>query len=152
MTTRGIASLVKKKISFQIIKYDHEEKGAEFAAEAIGFPLNQTIKTLVIDLGNKKYCFALMPGDKQLSLKKLAKICSVKRAAMVDQGTAERITGYQVGGISPFGSRQILKVVMETSLLTYQFVVINGGQRGILLKMTPKDIVDELNAQFAQII
>lgn len=152
MSTRGIQFLAKKQIRFEIKKYIHEVKGAQFASEAIGFPLNQTIKTLVIDLGNKRYCFALMPGDKQLSLKKLAKICGVKRAAMVDQKTAERVTGYQVGGISPFGARQVLKVVMEAGLTAYESVVINGGQRGLLLLMSPKDIMDGLNAQIGQII
>ena len=86
--------LKQKKIPFEIIKYDHGEKGAEFAAAATGFPLEATVKTLVVDLGEKQYSLVLMPGDRQLSMKRLAKVCGVKRAAMGDTRTAERITGY----------------------------------------------------------
>ncbi len=145
MSTRAIKYLKQKDITFEVIKYEHEEKGAEFVAKAIGFPVEKTIKTLVVELGREKYSFALMPGVKQLDLKRLAKACSVKRAAMVDIATARRLTGYQVGGISPFGSKQRLPVVMEESLLEFDKVLINTGQRGIMLMMTPGDIVKALD-------
>jgi Cys-tRNA(Pro)/Cys-tRNA(Cys) deacylase len=145
MSTRAIKYLKQKGIPYKVLKYEQEEKGAEFAAKATGFPVEKTIKTLVVDLGREKYSFALMPGDKQLDLKRLAKACSVKRAAMADIATAQRLTGYQVGGISPFGSKQRLKVVMEESMLKFDKVVINAGQRGIMLMMAPEDIVKALN-------
>jgi Cys-tRNA(Pro)/Cys-tRNA(Cys) deacylase len=147
MSTRAIKYLKQKDITFEIIKYEHEEKGAEFAANAVGFPVEKTIKTLVVDLGREKYGFALMPGDKQLDLKRLAKACSVKRAAMVDIATVQRLTGYQVGGISPFGSKQRLPVVMEETLLQFDKVLINAGQRGIMLMMAPGDIVKALDCK-----
>ena len=77
MSTRAIQYLNKKGINFRVVEYEHDVKGAEFAARAIGFPLERTIKTLVVDLGNIKYSFALMPGDKQLALKQLAKVSNV---------------------------------------------------------------------------
>jgi Cys-tRNA(Pro)/Cys-tRNA(Cys) deacylase len=85
-----------------------------------------------------------MPGDKQLNLKSLARTFSVKRAAMVDTATAQRLTGYQVGGISPFGSKRKMPVAMEESLLAFDRVLINAGQRGIMLMMAPEDIVKTL--------
>ena len=91
MSTRATKYLNQKGINFNAIKYEHHEKGAEFAATAMGFPLEKTIKTLVVDLGRKKYAFALLPGDKQLALKRLAKVCRVKRAAMGDTAMAERV-------------------------------------------------------------
>ena len=124
-----------------MVKYEHQEKGAEFAANAIGFPLKKTIKTLVVDLGSKNYLLALVPGNKQLALKRLARICSVKRAAMADTETAQRITGYLVGGISPFGIRHALRAVMDESLPVYDRVAINAGQRGVMLIMAPADII-----------
>ena len=151
MSTRAIKFLKQKGIPFEVIKYEHEEKGAEFAAKAIGFPIAGTIKTLVVDLGNKQYGFVLMPGDKKLALKCFAKVCSIKRAAMVDTSMAERLTGYVVGGISPFGSKQRLMVVMEESLLEFEKVLINGGQRGIMLVMAPGDIVKALNCKISSI-
>jgi Cys-tRNA(Pro)/Cys-tRNA(Cys) deacylase len=141
VSTRAIAWLKKKKIRHEVVQYEHEKKGAAFAARAIGFPLEKTIKTLVVDLGEKTYALALMPGDRELVLKKMAQACGVKKAAMADPATAERLTGYHVGGISPLGLRQRLPVVMEESLLAHGAVMINGGQRGIMLKMAPEDIL-----------
>ena len=140
MSTRAIKFLNQKKISYEVIKYDHEEKGAEFAAKASGFPLERTIKTLVADLGAKQFVLVLVPGDKHLSMKRLAKVCNVKRASMADTQTAERITGYLVGGISPFATRQKFKVVMEKGILSYDRVLLNAGQRGTMLKISPEDI------------
>jgi Cys-tRNA(Pro)/Cys-tRNA(Cys) deacylase len=151
MSTRAIQFLKKKKIPFEIIKYDHEEKGAEFAARATGFPLAATVKTLVVDLGEKKYTLVLMPGDRQLSMKRLAKACGVKRAAMADTRTAEHLTGYLIGGISPFGTKQKLPVVTETDILRFDKILINAGQRGTMLKMTPPDIRTALTCKVARV-
>lgn len=151
MSTRAIKYLNRKKIPYEVIRYVHGEKGARFASEAIGFPLHQTVKTLVVDLGKKGHALALMPGDRQLDLKKLARIWKVKRAAMADTETAERLTGYRIGGISPFGARQKIPAVLEETLLAQDRVVINAGQRGAMLKMTPRDIVDALGCRVGDI-
>jgi len=151
MSTRAISFLVRKKIPYEAVAYVHEEKGAQFAARAVGFPLAQTIKTLVADLGNHRYRLVLMPGDREVSMKKLARACGVKRAAMADAATAQRVTGYLVGGISPFGTRQAMKVLMEPCLLDFGEVLINAGQRGLLLKMVPKDIARVLGAEVVSV-
>ena len=151
MSTRAIQFLKQKKIPFEIIKYDHGEKGAEFAADATGFPLEATVKTLVVDLGEKKYTLVLMPGDRQLSMKRLAKVCGVKRAAMGDIRSAERITGYLVGGISPLGTKQKLPVVMDEGILIFEKVLINAGQRGTMLMMAPEDIRTALTCKVAAV-
>ena len=149
MSTRAIQFLNQKKIPFEVVKYEHEEKGAAFAARASGYPLERTVKTLVVDIGGKQYILVLMPGDKQLSMKRLAKVCQVKRTAMADTHTAERITGYLVGGISPFGTRQRLRVVMEKDMLRFDKILINAGQRGTMLKIAPEDIRTALAATVA---
>jgi Cys-tRNA(Pro)/Cys-tRNA(Cys) deacylase len=133
MSTRAIKFLKQKNIPFDVVRYTHEEKGAEFAARATGVALEKSVKTLVVDLRDKKYLLALLPGDKQLDLKSIARICSVKKAVMADTETAERLTGYLVGGISPFGVKQSLPVVIEESILQFDRVLINAGQRGIML-------------------
>jgi Cys-tRNA(Pro)/Cys-tRNA(Cys) deacylase len=147
MSTRAITYLKKKGVPFDVVTYDHGQKGAEFAANATGFPLARTIKTLVVDLGEKNYAMVLMPGDKQLGLKRLADALAVKRAALADQASAERLTGYLTGGISPFGTTRRLPVVMEKVLVTYDRVLINAGRRGTMLKMDPGDIVHALDCQ-----
>ena len=78
-----------------------KKKGAAFAARATGFPLDRTVKTLVVDLGGRNYCLALLPGDRQLDLKQLAQVFALKRAAMADTATAERLTGYPVARHQP---------------------------------------------------
>jgi len=88
-----------------------------------------------------------MPGHLQLDLKALAKALGAKRAQMADANTAEKLTGYLTGGISPFGARKQLPVIMERNLLEHKDVLINGGQRGLLLLMDPKDIRDITNAE-----
>jgi len=151
MSTRAIQYLKQKKIPFEVIRYEHGEKGAIFAARATEYPLEATVKTLVVDLGAKHYCLVLMPGDKQLSMKLLAKANGVKRAAMVDIPTAERITGYLVGGISPFGIKQKIPVVMDEGVLQFDKILINAGQRGAMLMIDPADIRKALACMVAKV-
>jgi len=151
MSTRAIQFLKGKKGRFKVVKYRHDQKGAEFAAKAIGFPLNKTIKTLVVDLGGQQHILALVPGDCQLDLKKVARAAGAKKSTMADKATAERLTGYLVGGISPFGTQKRVPVMMETSLVGYERVAINAGQRGAMLLMSPMDIVDLLSCTVAPI-
>ena len=151
MATRAINFLKNKKVPFEVVKYDHIIKGAKFAAEATGFALRQTVKTLVIEFGSNTYCLALLQGDRQLDLKALAQVFKVKRAAMADTDTAQRLTGYMVGGISPFGTRQNLPVVLEAGIQIFDQVLINAGQRGTMLKIAPRDIVEALGCRVAKI-
>jgi len=146
MSTRGLQVLKQKGIPHAVIKYEHEEKGARFASRAVGYPLSQTIKTLVVLLDEKKPVLVLMPGDCQLSMKKVATACKSRKAALADTATAERLTGYLVGGISPFGTRKPLPVLMEASLTRHTEVMVNAGQRGVMVRLSPEDLSATLNA------
>jgi Cys-tRNA(Pro)/Cys-tRNA(Cys) deacylase len=152
MSTRAISFLKKKKIPFEVVKYEHEKKGAEFAARATGYPLASTVKTLVVELDRKKYCLALVPGHRELDLKKLAAFLGAKRAAMVDIATAERLTGYLVGGISPFGTAKRLPVAMEVTIMDKKEILVNAGQRGVMLKMAPADISAAIGGRVASFV
>jgi Cys-tRNA(Pro)/Cys-tRNA(Cys) deacylase len=145
--TRAIRFLREQGVSFEVAEYNDLEKGALFAAEAIGMPVEKTIKTLVVELSKKSYLVALMPGNKTISLKKLARIRGTKRAAMANANTAERLSGYPVGGISPFGMKQRLPVTMDVGLLRFDKVAINGGKRGVMLIMRPSDILKATDAE-----
>jgi len=151
MSTLAIQYLKQKKIAFEVIRYEHSEKGAEFAARATGYPLAQTVKTLVVDLGEKGYALVLLTGDKQISMKRLAGVCEVKRAAMADTKTAERLTGYLIGGISPFGTRQRLPIIMDESIFGFDQILINAGQRGRMLRLAPVDIQTSLGCTVANV-
>jgi len=145
--TRAIQFLKAQNIPFDVVEYEHLEKGALFASGAIGMPIEQTIKTLVVELSKKGYLVVLMPGSKSISFKKLAMARNAKRAAMVNAAMAERLTGYLIGGISPFGMKQPLKVVMDGGLLAFDKVAINGGKRGLMLIMSPADILKATDAE-----
>lgn len=152
MTTRAIQILNKKKVIYKIIRYKHEEKGALFASQAIHFPLEKTVKTLVADTGHNSYLLALIAGNHHLSTKKLAKAHGVKRVAMADPTSAERITGFKIGGISPIGTRQTLPVIMEAGLFKFEQIAINGGQRGVMLIIAPSAIQNLLDARIGHIV
>ncbi len=147
MPTRGARFLRERGIPFEIRRYEHDEKGAVFAAQAIGFPVEQTVKTLVVELSSDEEILVLMPGDAEVDVKKLAKGLKVKRASLVDQRTAERVTGYLIGGISPFGIKRPLRIVMERRLLRYPFVAINAGGRGVMAVLNPQDVIRAVGAQ-----
>lgn len=152
MATRAIQFLKSQNVDFDVVKYDHRIKGAEFAAKAIGFPLEKVVKTLVVQAGTGSHGLALVPGDRQLSLKRVAKAFSAKRAVMADVEAAERLTGYTVGGISPFGIKRKLPAVIEKNLIIHDTVAINAGRRGILLFMAPEDIVRVLGCLVSEIV
>ena len=145
--TRAVQLLKERGISFEVAEYEHVEKGALFASEAIGMPGEQTIKTLVVEFATNEHCVVLMPGSKTVRFKKLAKTRGVKKAGMVDPATAERLTGYPVGGISPFGMKQHLRVMIDAGLLLFDKVAINGGRRGLMLIMNPADILQVTEAE-----
>ena len=151
MSTRAIIFLKGQNAAFDVIKYEHDRKGAVFAAQAVGFPLEKTVKTLVVTLGDKQHALALMPGDRELDLKRMARACKIKRADMAPPATAERLTGYKVGGISPFGLITPLPSVMHSELFACNSVIINAGQRGTMLKMSPKEIARLLQSRIADI-
>ena len=151
MSTRAIKFLEKHGIVFAVITYTHERKGAVFAAQAVGFPLEKTIKTLVVATGGQKHALALVPGDRELNLKSMAKACQTKRVSMAPPAVAERLTGYKVGGISPFGLASPLPSVMDSRLMAYDRVIINGGRRGTMLKISPAEIAGLLKGTVADI-
>ena len=151
MSTPAIALLKQNRIAHEVVAYNHEIKGAAFAAQSVGFPLVQTIKTLVVALDNGSHALTLIPGDHRLSLKKIAAACGARKAALADSPTAERLTGYLVGGISPFGTKKRLPAVMHDGLQVHEAVMVNGGQRGLLIKRAPGDIALLLKARIAAI-
>lgn len=152
MPTRAAQILAHRGSPFEIIRYHHTQKGADFASRATGFALAKIIKTLVVGIGGGRYVLALVPGNCRLDVKRLALALAVKRAALADASTAQRMSGYLVGGISPFGTAHKMDAVMEAQLLSADQVLINAGRRGIMLKMAPADIVTALQCRVLSII
>jgi Cys-tRNA(Pro)/Cys-tRNA(Cys) deacylase len=140
MPTPAVRFLEKAGIAFELLRYEHLEKGAGFASRALGFPVERTIKTLVVVLDRRRHALALAPGGRQLDMRRLARAFEAGRAEMAVAAEAERLTGCRVGGISPFATRRALPTLMEETLLGHGEVLINAGRRGLMLKMAPADI------------
>jgi Cys-tRNA(Pro)/Cys-tRNA(Cys) deacylase len=145
MKTRGITYLESKKISFTLLTYEHEVKGAEFAASVLNLPIEQMIKTIIVKDEGSKFYFCLMPGNLELSPKKVARSLNVKTITLAKSEEAERVTGYLVGGISPFGAKKNLPVLLNSSLTVFEDIYINAGARGMILKLKLKDLVNILH-------
>jgi len=135
--TPAMRWLDQRKIEYEVREYDHKVKGAEFAAESLDWPLEAMIKTLVVALSDGSFVLCLMPGDRELSLKKLARAAGVKGARMATRDEAEKQTGYLAGGISPFGTRKRLETWIDEPLGGFERIAINGGGRGIIIFLDP---------------
>ncbi|HDL85069.1 MAG TPA: aminoacyl-tRNA deacylase [Candidatus Acetothermia bacterium] len=151
MTTRGIEYLNKSGIPYQILTYHHEAKGAKYAAHTLGLPLEIVIKSLVFRADDGSFLFALMSGDGSVSEKKLARVSNHKRVTPADPRDAERITAYQVGGISPLGAKKPLPVFLDRAVAAHPEVVINAGARGTMLRLATADLISITKARIVGI-
>jgi Cys-tRNA(Pro)/Cys-tRNA(Cys) deacylase len=122
----------------------------ESIAAALGVAPSRVFKTLVTVVDGRP-TVAVVPVAGHLSLKALARALGAKRAEMADPAEAERLTGYVVGGISPFGQRRRLPVVVDASLLAQEAVFVSGGRRGLQVELAPADLVSLLGATVAGI-
>jgi Cys-tRNA(Pro) deacylase len=128
--------------------YDYVERGGTAeSSRQLGAPEHAVVKTLVMQDQDAKPLIILMHGDRQVSLKNLARQIGAKRVEPCKPEVAQRHTGYQVGGTSPFGVRKALPVFVERSILTLPEIYINGGSRGFLVSIAPKVLTDVLQAQ-----
>jgi Cys-tRNA(Pro) deacylase len=139
--TRAVRVLRKKKIAFEAHHYTYKDRGGTgHAAAALDIPEHAVIKTLLMETDARNLLFVLMHGDREVSTKKLARALAVKRVAPCDPEAVPKHTGYVVGGVSPFGARKPIPIYLESSILACERVFINGGKRGFLLEVDPRDL------------
>ncbi len=140
--TRAVHALRKAKVSFTPHVYEYVAKGGTRAsATALGVDEHAVIKTLVFEDERGKPLIVLMHGDRQVSAKNLARAMGTKRIAPCEPKVADKHSGYQVGGTSPFGTRRQMPVYMQRTIADLDRVLINGGSRGFLVELSPDDIV-----------
>ena len=137
--TLAIRFLRTKRVPFHPHVYQYEEHGGtRHAAESLGVPEHAVIKTLVMEIDARNPLLVLMHGDHEVSLKQLARTLGVKQVMPCTPEIAHKYTGYQVGGISPFGTRHALPVYVEASIFELDIIYINGGKRGFLVEIEPQ--------------
>jgi Cys-tRNA(Pro)/Cys-tRNA(Cys) deacylase len=146
VSSRGERFLIDRGIPFESLEYDFRHKGSEYAAEALDVPLHVMLKSLVVRLSDDRFVFVIMPGSKDISLKGLARSLAVKEAQMAGERDTQRLTGYLVGGISPFGAKSQLSVYVDEAVLEHGEIYIKGGRRGLILKLRTRDLMESLEA------
>jgi Cys-tRNA(Pro)/Cys-tRNA(Cys) deacylase len=137
--TQGLKVLEAAGVAVTLHPYSYDP-GAEavgLAAAALGLDPGLTLKTLMVEVDGRPCC-CVLPSDRQLSMKKVAAAFGAKSAAMMLPAKAEKLTGYKVGGISPFGQKRAVPTAVEVSVCGAERVWINAGARGLLLGIDPQ--------------
>lgn len=140
--TNAVRVLREHGVAYTEHVYAYEEKGGTARSSAeLGVPEHAVVKTLVFEDDARQPLIVLMHGDKQVSAKALARRIGVKSVAPCKPEVADRHSGYQVGGTSPFGTKRAMPVYMQSSIAGLERVWINGGRRGFLVGLDPREIV-----------
>ncbi len=143
--TPAIRFLQSHRIAFAPLLYAYEEHGGtRVAAHSLNLPEHAVIKTLVLEDDLRKPLIVLMHGDRDVALKKLATEIGAKSVHPCKPDIAQKHTGYQVGGTSPFGLRKPMPIYLERSILDLPLVYINGGKRGFLVGIHAHDLMQSL--------
>jgi Cys-tRNA(Pro) deacylase len=146
--TPAVRVLRSAGVRFTDHLYEYEEKGGTtVSARELGVDEHAVVKTLVMEDQDKQPLIVLMHGDKQVSTRELARQLGRKSIQPCSPDMANRHTGYLVGGTSPFGTRKVLPVYMERTILELPCIYINGGRRGYLVGMSPADAVRVLKPE-----
>lgn len=152
--TRATKMLERAGVAFVVASYDYDPEADSIglqAAAALGEPPERVLKTLMALVDGQPVC-VIVPSNREVSMKRLAAAVGGKAAQMMKPAEAERISGYKVGGISPFGQRRQLPTVIEAEAMAHDQVYINGGQRGLQVRMKPQDALSVLGATAAPVV
>lgn len=153
-TTRATQELAKAGVPFAVLTYDYDPDAASVglhAAESLGLPPARVFKTLLAQVDGKPVC-AVVPSDREVNMKKLAAAFGGKHAEMMKPADAERLSGYHVGGISPFGMKKRVPVAIEELAFAHGKIVMNGGGRGVQVELAPADAARVLDAKRAALV
>ncbi|MEP7181895.1 MAG: Cys-tRNA(Pro) deacylase [Betaproteobacteria bacterium] len=141
-TTAAVRVLRAHNVVFTHHPYDYQARGGtEVSARELGVDEHAVIKTLVMEDDAQRPLVVLMHGDREVSTKSLARFLGVKSVTPCAPAVADRHSGYQVGGTSPFGTRRAMPVYMERTIADLPRIYVNGGRRGYLVGMTPAELI-----------
>jgi Cys-tRNA(Pro) deacylase len=139
--TSAVRFLREKKVAFKARLYKYEEHGGtRVPALQMDLPEHTLIKTLVMETDERRSLLVLMHGDREVSTKQLARTLGAKSVSPCNERTANRLTGYLLGGTSPFGTRTPFPVYVEKSIFDLPSILINGGKRGFLVEIDPRSL------------
>lgn len=151
--TPAISELERLGVAHTVHAYEHATGRTDFgieAAEELGLDPDRVFKTLVCTAG-PEHVVAIAPVSGQVSLKAVGRAIGAKRVEMCDLATAERVTGYVRGGISPVGQKQRLRTVLDEIALAFDEIYVSGGRRGLDIGLAPRELVRVCDAIVADI-
>lgn len=138
--TMAIRALRAAGVAFVPHLYPYEPRGGTRASsEALAVPEHAIVKTLIFETDRCDPLCVLMHGDHEVSVKQLARVIGSKTVSPCAPAVADRHSGYQVGGTSPFGLRRAMPIYMQSTILELSRIYINGGARGFLVELDPRD-------------
>ena len=150
--TAAVRMLRERGVDFSHHPYAYEDRGGTAVpASALGIAEHAVVKTLILEDDVKKPLIVLMHGDREVSTKNLARTLGVKAVTPCAPAVAERHSGYQVGGTSPFGTRRAMPVYLQRTVADLPRIYINGGRRGYLVGMAPAELIRVLRPTLADI-
>lgn len=152
-TTPATLALDRAGIAYSLAEYAYDPDAARVglqAAEALGVPASEVLKTLMVKADGKPACVVLA-SDREVSMKRLAAALGAKSAEMMKPADAERLTGYKVGGVSPFGQKKKVPTVVDADAADLPEAFVNGGQRGLQARLAVADLVRALDAVVADV-
>lgn len=152
--TPGIKVAQKAKITHQVHEYAHDPSSESYGLEAankLSVSASRVFKTLVVSLENKELIVGIIPVSSKLGMKLIAKAAGAKKASMAEHSEVERSTGYVLGGVSPLGQKKRLKSFLDTSAKHHSTIFINAGRRGLQIELSPNDLVEIVNADYAEL-
>ena len=150
--TNALRVLRQHGVAFTDHPYPYEERGGTaVSARELGVPEHQVVKTLIMEDDRKQPMIVLMHGDREVSTKNLARHLGVKAVTPCAPAVADRHSGYQVGGTSPFGTKRAMPVYMQATIAELPRVYINGGRRGYLVGLAPADAIRVLKPTLVDI-
>ena len=150
--TPAINLLIKQKVAHEVLQYEHDASAESFgleAAEKLNLAPNLVYKTLVVKLDSQTLCVAILPVERMLSMKLLAKAAGAKKAQMADKTEVERVTGYVLGGVSPLGQKKRLMTMIDESAKGVTNMYVSAGKRGLEINIAPQALIQLLSARFA---
>lgn len=150
--TNAVRVLRQHGVAYTDHPYPYEERGGTaVSARELGVPEHQVVKTLIMEDDRKQPMIVLMHGDREVSTKNLARHLGVKAVTPCAPAVADRHSGYQVGGTSPFGTKRAMPVYMQATIVELPRVYINGGRRGYLVGLAPADAIRVLKPSLVDI-
>ena len=152
--TNAVRLLESKKVPFELLEYeiDEEALSAEDAATKTGIPEERTFKTLCCRGDKTGVMMVCVPAGRELDFKALAAASGNKSAELVHLKEVQGLTGYVRGGCSPLGTKKKYPVIIDDSAVTFDFITVNAGHRGLLFKLSPQDLVKATEAKLAHVV